>query len=183
MTPVQKRALFKVWDNFSPSYDTSKWIGVNFKTLEEYYNTLCEYYDIEGGVVGLKQSIIDDVNQYLSDKENHICSGGTIRMYNIDLEKDMSSTYGMQSRYLGMYSKPFAYFAYTEGPGYECSEEDLDYFKYEENPEEICYSENCITPVIRIASDIIRKKYGIMTNSDYADEKYVKGVIKIQKYK
>ena len=144
---------------------------------------MCEYYGIEGGVSGLKQTIIDDVNQYLSDEDNHICYGGTIRMYNIDLEKDMSSTYGMQSRYLGMYSKPFAYFAYNEAPGYECSEEDLDYFKYEENPEEICYSENCVIPVIRRGSDIIRKKYGIMTNSDYADEKYVKGVIKIQKYK
>lgn len=184
ISPIQKKALFKVWDNFGPNIDSTKWIGVNFPTMNNYYLALCEYYGIDGNVESLKQYIIGMVNEYLSEPDNHVCPGGTVRMYNIDLEKEMGSESHMRLKYHGIGNKPFAYFAYNEDPDFECDEVTYnDIAQYESYPEEICYSQECVEPLIRGAGNIIYKKFGIRTNSDYADEKYVKGNIRIHKYK
>ena len=178
---VDKKALFKVWNTFGPTIESTKWLGSKFHTHEDYYNYLCEFYGIDGGVMGLKKQIINEANEYLSNPDNLDCPGGTIRMFDIDLEKEMTSSNHMTWRYDGMYSKPFAHFAYEKDPNHQC--ENLDDFNLEDDPEEMCYDDECVRGDLFKVMGIIKKKYGISVNYSTVPESDMRGNIRIKKYK
>ena len=180
ITQQQKRALFKIWDSIGVSPKGSNYVGHKFKTMEEYLNTMAEYFGVDG-IQGLKQLMINDVNEYLNNPENLDCPGGTLRMFDIEIEKEMTSTSYMDGFYIQRYySKPFAYFAYEKDPNHKC--EDLEEYKHEKYPEELCYDDDCVRGDIYKASSILKKKYGIYTNYDSRPESDVIGNIKIDKW-
>ena len=180
ISPQQKTALFKIWDSIGVSPKGSNYVGHKFKTMEEYLNTMAEYFGVDG-IQGLKQLMISDVNEYFNNPENLDCPGGTLRMYDIEIEKEMTSTTNMDGFYnQKFYNKPFAYFAYEKDPNHKC--EELEDYKYEKYPEELCYDDDCVRGDILKASKILNKKYGIFINYDSRPESDVIGNIKIDKW-
>jgi len=174
-----QQALFKLWDSMGVDIRLVKYISERFSNWEEFYKLLAKYYNIEGGVMGLKQHIIDDVNQMLSS-ENSPCDGVTIRMFDIGIEKDMTNRQTMDN-YLthGYMLKPVSYFAYSEPEDWKCSDEIIDtiYNSYEE-----CFDGECLMDTMSNMSAYVRKKYGINLNIQGTPESHMMGNIRIQKY-
>lgn len=166
----KKQMIFKLWDTLGVTWENTKYVSERFHTFEDYYKTLAEYYGVNGAS-GLKELMINDSNEILS--LSNVCSGGTIRMYNIGLEERMTSVskmYGMYDKGIG--GSPFSYFAYSEDPNFECNDDEAK--EYGD-----CYDVYCLMPPIKKVNEMLKKKYGIYTNTEVNDEKYMRGNIKI----
>ena len=201
---MNKESIFKIWDSMGPSWKHTKYVGESFRTMDDYYTALTEYYGIEGGRVGLKNHIIDEVNQLLKTPEYKECDELEIRLYDIDLDKQVTSPMYMDGKYKGFGSKPFASYAFnSDYKGYECPDDVLhndDWSPRDEvmhrnsiyNPEdmtpemeeeinEVCFEEHCVYKTVQRASRFIDKKYGIGTNISTGYEEHMRGNIKIEK--
>ena len=171
----KKNKMFKVWDTLGVSWKNSKYVSEKFYSMEDYFKTLAEYYGVRG-VSGLKELIINDSNEVLSLSVEEGCKGGTIRMYNIDIEKNMGSQSSMFNMYeYGHGNKPTGYYAYSEDPNFECNDEEA--LKYGD-----CYDVTCLMPPISKVNQMLQNKYGFSSNTEVNDEKYMDGNIRIQSY-
>ena len=200
-----KPAIFKLWDSLGPSWKHTKYLSEQFATLMDYYLMVAEYYGIDGGVRGLMNHIINEGNEILSNPDNQECMGATIRMYNIDLEPEMTSRQTMNGFYNGYGSKPYMSFAYdlVDPDSFECpdipgcSKEDMyrDFaYRYpdfdlknmikqdEDNFKEFCFEESCLRDMIDKVSSHVRKKYGISCNIGVSHEREMLGNIKKSKW-
>lgn len=204
-----KNLLFSLWDKTTPSYTHTRYLNKNFRTMEEYYLALAEYYGIEGGVIGLKNRMINEVNEILSKPENQVCSVGKVRMYDISIEKEMSSTQYMNGRYNGYGNKPTFYFAYdfSDPDNFECPEdatettwnpemEVLGWYnlnvgdeipdnikdEVERKIKEVCFEDYCVRGMTYLATKLVRNKYGIFGNVEVTEEKNMLGNIKKSKW-
>ena len=200
---MNKDVIFKLWDTMGPSWKHTKYVGETFRTMDDYYTALTEYYGIEGGRVGLKNHIIDEVNQLLKTPEYKECDELEIRLYDIDLELNATSPTYMDGVYKGFGSKPYARFAFNpDYKGYECPDDAYDgdwsprdevMHRYQiENPEDItpdieeeirvwCFEDRCVYRTAERASRYVGKKYGINTNISTGYEEHMRGNIKIEK--
>lgn len=172
-------SLFKLWDIMGPGIKNVKYLAQKFSTWEEYYTLLAKYFEIQGGVIGLKQHIINEANEILSSK-NSKCDGVVIRMYNIDLEREMTSTARMfDAQSYGIGTNRTSYFAYTEPEDWECPDGLMDnpyISKYE------CFEDKCLYKTISDITSHIRKKYGIGLNVEMTPEERMRGNIRIDKW-
>lgn len=179
-----QQALFKLWDSMGVDIKLVKYISERFSNWEEFYKLLAKYYNIEGGVMGLKQHIIDDVNQLLSS-ENSPCDGVKIRLFDIGIEKDMTNRQTMDN-YLthGYMLKPVSYFAYSEPEDWECPEPIAEYPSDSGRffSEGECFDEYCLMDTMSNMSSYVRKKYGLNLNIQGTPESQMMGNIRIQKY-
>jgi hypothetical protein len=174
MTPQEKQMIFKLWSQMGVGFSGLKYISFRFKTLKDYYEAVAEFYGLEGGVQGLKQDMLKTANEFLSVKEMLPCPGGTIRLFDVDLENRMTSmAYALDMK--KQYTSCMAKFAYTEDPDFKCPYED----EFDD-----CYDIECISSPTQEVSNIFKKKYGIRINGfEFFDEKYVVGSIGIRQYK
>jgi hypothetical protein len=174
MTPQEKQMIFKLWSQMGVGFFVLKYIAFRFRTLEDYYKAVAEFYGLEGGVQGLKQDMLKTANDFLSVKEMLPCPGGTIRLFDIDLEGRMTSM-GYTLDIKKEYTSCMAKFAYTEDPDFKCPYED------EHND---CYDLECLSSPTQEVNSIFKKKYGIrISGFEFFDEKNVVGKIGIRKYK
>jgi hypothetical protein len=173
MTPQEKQMIFKLWSQMGVGFFVLKYIAFRFRTLEDYYKAVAEFYGLEGGVQGLKQDMLKTANEFLSVKEMLPCPNGTIRLFDLDLEKGITSlAYALDIK--KQYSSCTGKFAYTEDPDFKCPYED-DYND--------CYDIECLSSPTQEVSDIFKKKYGIrISGFEFFDEKYVIGNIGIRQY-
>lgn len=198
-------AIFKLWDSLGVSWKHTKYLSEQFATLMDFYQMVAEYYGIDGGVRGLMDHIINEGNQILSNPDNQECMGSTIRMYNIDLEPEMTSRQKMDGFYNGYGSKPYMSFAYdlVDPDSFECpdipgySKEDMyrDFeYRYpefglqnmtkqdEDNFKEFCFEESCLRDMIDKVSSHVREKYGISCNINVSHERDMLGNIRKSKW-
>lgn len=205
-----KPAIFKLWDSLGVSWRHTKYLSDQFATLMDYYLMVAEYYGIDtrAGEKMLKQTIIDEANEILSDPENQECSGGRVRMYKIDLEPGITSREKMDGFYRGYGTKPSMSFAYelfdpesfecADIPGYSKEEMWRDFLdRYHDleflysvdtlkdlNPEqelrykEFCYEEGCLRDMIDKISYHVSEKYGIKCNINVSHERDMLGNIR-----
>jgi len=177
-------SLFKLWDIMGPGIKNVKYLAQKFSTWEEYYTLLAKYFEIQGGVNGLKQHIINESNEMLSS-ENSKCDGVVIRMYNIDLEKEMTSTARMfDAQSYGIGTNRISYFAYTEPKDWKCPE-PIDEFSPEPSQyysDAECFDGECLEEAVFNVTKHIRKKYGIGLNVEMTPEERMRGNIRIDKW-
>jgi len=184
MTPkIDKEVVFRLWDGMGVKSGPKvlKYVGSRFDTWKEYYELVAEYYGIQGGVQGLKDSIIDYGNEYLSSIEEP-CPGTGIRLYNVDIEKEMSSSRRMYDWVVNkMGTKPTFYFAYSVPTDWECSvdvnSDDNDYYNEME-----CFDDECLMDPVRAVGRHIEDRFGIYGNVEMTFEGNMRGNIKIDKY-
>ena len=178
ITQQEKEMVFKLWSSLGVSLKNLKLIGVRFKNFEEYFKTICEFYNIEGGVVGLEQHIINESNEILKEYGSP-CEGINIRLVRLDLLKGVTSSERMDSAISNISNKYTAQFGYTDPGKWKCSDAITDtiYNSYED-----CFNGECLEgPSFDVTRHIL-KKYGISTNIDMVPESMLRGNIKISKW-
>jgi len=184
-------SLFKLWDKIGPSWEHSLYVNDKFDTMEDFYLSVAKYYGIKGGVEGLKQHIINDINGILSNPENIPCDGVNIRLVDVNIENTMDSKQHMLGRYMGYGSKPSTFYEYEiyDLDSFVCPEyndnnwspkTEIMYRYNIENEEDLtpeimkeikllCVEDSCVREATDMGWKILAKKYGIRTNTNVAD--------------
>lgn len=178
ITQQEKEMVFKLWSSLGVSLKNLKLIGVRFKNFEEYFKAICEFYNIDGGVVGLEQHIINEANEILKEN-NSPCEGINIRFVRLDLLEGVTSSERMESYYNNAFRKYTAEFGYTDPGKWKCPDdlEGREYYSYGE-----CFDGECLEDTAFNVTKHIREKYGLFTNIEMIPESRLRGNIKIGKW-
>lgn len=149
--------IFDIWDSVGKvSYETSKYLGFKFSTMDEYYEAVAEYYGKD--VSELNQYMVDFCNDYIQN--NQVC-GGDIRLVSITPQFNTSREADMEIIYNKMSGIHAVKIEFIKDPTFECPDED----EYGD-----CYDYECVMSVIRRMEFEFRKKFGLRLGSFSARE-------------
>lgn len=169
-----KKSLFKLWDKLGVDFKLTDYLSYRFKSLNDYFKSLIDYYDISLGnkksyeilsISDIKDAIqidiLNTVGDFLRDKKNNPLG---LQIYNYMLPAETIGSYSIN--YDGDV-KGILYVKFKIPNDWECS--DLGKY-YGDNTD--CYvSETEISSTIHKVQSFIRKRYGIGSNVNFTEDK------------
>lgn len=166
-----KEQIFTLWDNFGKvDYATTKYIGRNFRTFDEYVETVEEYLNIPQG------ELLQNVERFI--KENLIsespCELG-ITYVDVTYPLNTDSSVNMNLMYNGIGGGLSLSYRYTMDPNFECPEDYDEEIEYDEQ----CHDDFCLMGAKRRTLREVKDKFGlnigrISSESEQRYQDYIK---------
>lgn len=148
-----KEQIFTLWDNFDKvDFVTTKYIGRNFRTFDEYVETVEEYLNIPQG------ELLQNVERFI--KENLISESPCdfdITYVDVTYPLNTDSSVNMNLMYNGIGGSLLLSYRYTMDPNFECPE----YYDEEIEYDEQCYDDFCLTGALRRTLREVKDKFGL----------------------
>jgi len=169
-----KKSLFKLWDKLGVDFKLTDYFGYRFKSLNDYFKSLIDYYNISLGnkksyeilsISDIKDAIqidfLNTVGDFLRNEKNNPLG---LQIYDYVLP---TTTIGSQSINYDGDVKGILYVKFKIPNDWECS----DLGKYYGDITDCYMSETEIGSTIHNVVLLIRKRYGIGSNIHYTEDK------------
>ena len=153
---VNKEQIFTLWDSFGKvDWNTTKYIGRNFRTFDEYVETVEEYLNIPQG------ELLENVERFIKEKliSESPCDLD-ITYINVTYPLKTDSSVNMNLMYNGIGGSLSLSYRYTMDPNFECPEDYDDEIEYDEQ----CYDDTCLMGASRRTLREVKNKFGLNIN-------------------
>ncbi len=148
-----KEQIFTLWDTFGKvDWHTTKYIGRNFRTFDEYVETVEEYLNIPQG------ELLQNVERFIKEKfiSESPCDFD-ITYVDVKYPLNTDSSVNMNLMYNGIGGSSSLVYRYTMDPNFECPE----YYDEEIEYDEQCYDDFCLMHASRRTLREVRDKFGL----------------------
>lgn len=148
-----KEQIFILWDTFGKvDWYTTKYIGRNFRTFDEYVETVEEYLNIPHG------ELLENVERFIKEKlSSESPCDLDITYVDVKYPLKTDSSIKMDLMYNGIGGSSELKYRYNIDPNFECPEDYDDEIEYDEQ----CYDDICVIYTIRTVLREVRNKFGL----------------------